>query len=87
MDDESTISEKSKVSIALIVAVIVPVLWFFASDHNAVASLSHDRDELRQDVKEIKATVNTILVQMASTRRSSMDPANYTPPPKNSNGR
>lgn len=87
MDREPSISEKSKVSIAL-VALMLPALWFFAADHNTVTSLSRDRDELRQDVKEIKGSLNAILVQMAATnRRNAIDPASYSPPVKNGNGR
>lgn len=64
-DSERPISEKSKVSVALVVAVIVPTLWFFASDHNAVAALSKDKDEMRADVKEIRRLVEDIRLQLA----------------------
>lgn len=73
-DTERSISEKTRVSVAVIVAVIAPVLWFFASDHNAIAALSKDQDEVRGDVKEIKRMVEDIRVQLARRSNDQLPP-------------
>lgn len=73
-DSERPISEKSKISVAMVVAVIVPALWFFASDHNAIAALSKDQDEVRGDVKEIKRMVEDIRLQLARRSNDQLPP-------------
>lgn len=66
--EQSTISEKSRVSMALLI-VVAPLVWLFAGDHNALAALAstqeRDRAEVRADLKEIKQAVLEMRLQMS----------------------